>query len=111
MKECSGSVNRGFLLNRGREKKNPCVCLGVVEEKMLVSSEAQAVTGKLTGAGHSHSRHELEVQLQPIMGEPWEAVADRRWSFGIAKQNRPSSGSYIYLYLVILIYICRKLEK
>lgn len=84
------------------KKKKSCVCLGVVGEKILVSGGALAVTGKLTGAGHSHPRHEPELQLLPIAGEPWEAV-DYCWcSFGIAKQSRPSSRSYIYLYLVIL---------
>jgi len=39
VKEWSGSVSSGFLLNRGR-KKNARVSFGVVGEKMLVSSAA-----------------------------------------------------------------------
>lgn len=106
VKECSGSVNRGFLLNRRRaKKKNPCICLGVVGEKTLVSSGAQVVSGKLTGAGHSHSQHELELQLQSIVGEPCESMAYCQCSIGIANQNRPSSRSYICSNLVILSII------
>lgn len=43
MKECSGSISRGFLLNRKKEQKDPCICLCVMGEKMLVSRGAQVV--------------------------------------------------------------------
>lgn len=95
VKECSGSVTRGFLLNRGRAKK--CMhmprCHG---RKKLISSGIQVVTGKLMGAGHGHRQCELDVHLLLVSGEPWEAMAYCWCSFGIAKENRPSSRSYIY---------------
>lgn len=40
-----------------------------VRKKLLVSSGARAVTRRLVGAGYSHLRHKLEVQLQPVAGE------------------------------------------
>lgn len=61
------SVEVSFKL--GNSKKIHACVLVSCEEILLVSSGAQAVTGRLMGAGYSQHRHKLEVQLQPVARE------------------------------------------
>lgn len=85
---------------QGKSKKIHACVLVSCEEKLLVFSGAQAVTGRLMGAGYSHHRHKLEVQLQPVAREP---CVNRCLIVGCS--SRPSSRSHIYLHLVILSMI------
>lgn len=87
-------------MNKGRAKKIHACVLVSCEEKLQVSSGAQAVTARLMGAGYSHHRHKLEVQLQSVARESCENPC-----LLVGCSSRPSSRSYIYLHLVILSII------